>query len=682
LIKFNILTLIIFYTINLYASSNDILNDISQDMKHYNVVATQTRQNEAYQPYIISTFKGKELEKVGIKDLKEALTLAPSVDMATDNANIQTPVFRGSNPLAYGQTKLFIDGVLVNNLFLDAFSEYLALPIEMIKRIEITRGPGSKTEGINVYAGSVNVVTYAEDCDTMESSDRLAFKYGSYDYKMGGFMKSFKADELKVFVDFFYQKDDKKIFSGPDGVSQGALGAVNIPLSQSKDAPLWLEDYSLGLNMTYKDFTLKGRILKHTQGSAYGINFALPQERDRVKLPSSYLELGYSKKISDYTWDIKVGLKYDIYDSKAKLGPNDLNLSGVIFPNGAYGEHYAKQRTWYQSSYLKYSGFAKHTLITGYRVVEEKTIDMSSKLSNLSTGSATLVDYTQTRPFFDANAKRDVGIFSLQDDYTYSDKLSFLYGFNYELTSYEDAGFEPRVSMVYKIDSNDIFKAMYSRAHRNPSWQEMFTKNNRARVGSTALKPEKVDAFEMAYIKKFTNSAYIQTNLFYLLNKDQIYNSATDPVYRNIMDTDLYGFEIEYKTFLSPYDKLYANYAYVDGNSRLHTTNEKVALANVAHHLAKGYYTHSFKNGIALSTIAKYVGAKDRTPQDSRSKVDEYITLDTTLYYKNTKYNYTLTGSIKNIFDAKVVYPSPANTYVDDYVQEGRNFLITLTKGF
>jgi iron complex outermembrane receptor protein len=118
-----------------------VLDSISKDMQHFNKVATQTKQNEAYQPYIISVFQGKELEKIGISNLKEALTLAPSVDMTTDNANIQTPVFRGSNSLAYGQTKLFIDGVLVNNLFIDAYSEYIGLPIEMIKRIEITRGP-------------------------------------------------------------------------------------------------------------------------------------------------------------------------------------------------------------------------------------------------------------------------------------------------------------------------------------------------------------------------------------------------------------------------------------------------------------------------------------------------------------------------------------------------------------
>ena len=109
----------------LHAQTNDLLSSISADMKHFDTIATQTKQNVHYQPYIISVFKSSELEKLGVSNLKEALTLVPGVDIATDNINMQTPVFRGSNPFAYGQSKLLIDGVLVNNLFFDGYSEYL-----------------------------------------------------------------------------------------------------------------------------------------------------------------------------------------------------------------------------------------------------------------------------------------------------------------------------------------------------------------------------------------------------------------------------------------------------------------------------------------------------------------------------------------------------------------------------
>lgn len=680
--KYKINLLLCIYLITLPLQADDLRSSLFNDMKVFGAIATQTKQNEHYQPYIISVFHSKELEKLGVSNLKEALTLIPGVDMATDNFNNQTPVFRGSNPYAYGQSKLLIDGVVVNNLFFDAYSEYLSMPIDMIKRIEVIRGPGSKVDGVNAYAGSINVVTYAEDFKGFASNDKLVFKYGSYDYAMGGFVKNFTMQAFKGHIDFYYQKDNKNISSGPDGLSQGTLGAVNAGLSQSGDAPLWLDEYALGLNLQYKDFSLKARLLQHKQGSAYGINYALPQKNDRVKLPSYYAELGYAKKIDDFHLDIKAGVKYDAFDSKAKLAPDKLTLGSVLFSDGIYGEHYAKQRVLYQSTYLQYDGFRQHHIVFGYKVTQEKTIKMSSKLSNLKTGDAALVDYTNTLPFFDKDAHRNVDNFSLQDTYNINKKLSALYGVNYERTSYKDAGFEPRISLVYRQNFKNIFKAIYSTSHRNPSWQEMFTKNNHSRVGNTNLEPEKVTSYEFAYIRNFTSDSYLQSDLFYLKNKNQIYNSAADPVYKNVAKTDIYGIELEYKGHIFPEDELYANYTYIDGKSFVADSSASRDLPNVAHHLAKGYYIYHLSSALSLGTVLKYTGSKEREPTDTRSQVNDYTTLDTALNYKNKHYNYSMNVSIKNIFDADVRYPSPKNTYVQDYVQERRTFLLTLKKSF
>ena len=78
----------------------------------------------------------------------------------------------------------------------------------------------------------------------------------------------------------------------------------------------------------------------------------------------------------------------------------------------------------------------------------------------------------------------------------------------------------------------------------------------------------------------------------------------------------------------------------------------------------------------------KYVSSKERMQTDLRPKVKAYTTLDTALNYKNTHYNYNVNVSVKNIFDTDVRYPSPQNTYVQDYAQERRTFLITLKKSF
>jgi iron complex outermembrane receptor protein len=682
--KFNITALLLstsVCTTYLSAEQINVLNSITSTMDRFGDIATKTKQNEHYQPYIISVFKGKELERLGVSNLKEALSLVPGADIATNNFNNQIPIFRGSNPLACGQSKLFIDDVLVNNLFFDDYSIYLSMPIEMIKRIEVVRGPGSKTDGINAYAGSINVITYTEDIEGFEENDKIVLKGGSYDYKMGGFVKTYKEGNFRLFTDFFYQDDNKKLHSGPDALAQGAFsfgGVDNTGLSKSGDAPLWLKNYSLGLTLKYKDFSLKARTYDHTQGSAYGYLNMLPEDDGRLKQPNHYLELGYSKKINDIAIDIKMGAKYGTFDNKAKVSPDMFELApGIVFNDGMHGEYYAKQRTLYQSTFVKYSGLQHHTFTVGYKLTREETIDMVYKFSNLTTGDAALVDYTETRPFFDKDAKRQTYNFFFQDEFHYSDRLNFIYGFNYEETSLEDSGLDPRVSLVYQPDTKNIFKVMYSKSHRNPSWQEMFSINNHVLQANTNLKPESVNAFEAAYIRKISSDSHLQANFFYLLNKKQIYNTSAHPDYSNTKDTDIYGMELEYKGSITSDDQLYLNYSYVDGKN-----NNESYLANVAHHMLKGYYIYNLSNTFSLSTVAKYVGSKKRESEETREKLGDYSTFDASLHYENRTYDYSLTLSAKNIFDATVKLPSENMTYQDDYTQEGSNFLITFRKEF
>ena len=684
--KINIAFLITFFTIfviNINAEEDRVITSITSEMELFGDIATKTKLNEHYQPYIISVFQGKELEKLGIVNLKEALSLVPGADMATDNFNNQVPIFRGSNPLAYGQSKLFIDGVSVNNLFFEGYSEYLSLPVEMIKRIEVVRGPGSKTSRVNSYAGSINVITYAEDMNNGDESDKAVFKTGSYNYKMGGFTKTYKKDSFTLFTDFFYQQNDKQLYSGYDALSQGLfsfdspLNIDNKSLSSNDDAPLWLKNYSLGLTLKYEDFSIKARTLNHKQGAGYGYLYMLPQDSDYLKSPSHYLELAFDKEIDNYNINITAGAKYDTFDYNAKVAPDNFESVAAIFDNGMHGEYYAKQRTLYHSAFLKYSGFKNHSLGIGYRLVKENTIDMRYKFSNLTTGEASLVDYTKTRPFFDEDAKRNTCIFTFEDEYSYSDNLVFTYGFNYEKTSLQNSNFNPRISAVYQYDSQNIFKAIYSKVARNPSWQEMFILNNHAIATNQDLKPERVNAYEAAYIRKFSSDTHLQVNLFFLSNKKQIYNTTAHPDYENIKDTDIYGTELEYKGNITHNDQLYLNYSYVDGKD-----NDEVKLANVAQHMAKGYYIYNIKNNISLSTILKYVSSKEREPKDTREKLSDYSTVDASLYYKNTVNNYSLTLSIKNIFNESVKHPSACNTYPDDYIQEKRSLMATFVKRF
>ena len=658
---------------------------ITQELEHFTQAATVTKVNEPYQPYIISVLKGKDLEKLGISTLSEALKLIPGVDFATDLSDAKTPIFRGSNPFAFGQVKLLVDGMLANDTFIDGFAGYLYMPIEMIKRIEVVRGPGSRTDGINAYAGSIQVITYAEDIG--EPVNRVFAKAGSYEQYIGGFTSSFTEGKLRFHTDGYYHQDDKTLFAGPDAAGAYkylALSIDNTPLTQSGQAPLQTTTYALGLQLDYDAFIFKARGTGFSHGSAYGINGMLPQEDDRVKMPSYLLELGWDEHFGHLEAIVKIGAKYDSFSSEARLAPSGFELPSlsdpdnqkVTYTDGFFGIHEADQRSFYQSTYLKYSGIEDHKITVGYHLSREETYNVVTITTDRDSGIG-LVDYTATFPFFNADARRDTAMLSLQDQMEIGTKLGILYGINIEKTSLTEIQYDPRISLVYQSDMQRIFKAIYSHSHRNPSWQELFTLNNRARVGNTDLKPETVDAFELAVIQKFNGSNYLQANVFYLRNKDQIDKNNARHIYLNTQNTDIYGLELEVSTQITSHDRLYASYSYVDGSD-----DQDNPLANVAHHLAKASYLYHFTPEFNAGTVLKYVGQKSRTEDDQRSDTPAYFTADIALRYHNLSKQFSVTGSVKNLADADVVYPSEPSTYVNDYPQDGRTFLLTVSKEF
>ena len=674
-------------TSQLSADSDDLLSLISSSMNHYTQVATVTKENEHYKPYVISVFKGKELEKLGIVNLEEALGLVPGVDMAVDNFGIKAPIFRGSNPQVFGQSKLFIDGVPANAVLFDSYSEHLKMPVEMIKRIEVVRGSGSKTDGYNAYAGSINVITYAENIDGYGENDFAVVKAGSYDYGMVGFVKSYELDDFRLTTDFSYQQDDKTLKTGTDGVDAGyASNAFNIGRGTFDEALVWSKTLSLGMTLNYKDnYYAKLRLVDHTQGAGHGTNYHTTDDKgSKFKYPNHSLELGFKDSIGNFDVSVNTGARYDAYNPIEVKGMPDgwTYDTGLVFPDGNHMNQIIAQTSYYQSSFLTYDGFENHNMKLGYRVTHNETTDMYNKQSNFTTGAKELVDYSEVYELVKIGSKRETLSIFLEDSYRYSDSLSFLVGLNYEKATGTEAQHEPKASLVYQANRNNIFKLLYAKSHRNPSWAETFVGGNDARQGSEGFDPEKVESFEAAYIYKIDSSSHLQSNVFYLKNSDQLQIVADRGVVGNVGETNIYGLELEYKGHITSNDMLYFNYSYIDGEAINGNTTTNY-LSSVAQHMAKAYYSYDITSEISASTVMKYIGEKKRSATDSRTEpLDDYTKVDFALRYENSKYDFSLMASLKNAFDSDIRFVSPERTYDDDYYQEGRNFMITLKKEF
>jgi len=670
-------------SISITLFANSWSESLKKDLRTFSYIADISKENEFFQPHIVSVYKGYELEKLGIQTLQEALWLVPGVDIYSNNLGAIYPVFRGSNPMAFGQTKLFIDGVLVNNLFGDHYTQYMQMPIELIKRIEVVRGPGSKSEGVNAYAGSIYVTTYAENFGEFECN-KLFVKRGSELYRGGGFYTNHHFGKLRVYTEFYYQQDDKSVYSGPDMLYTGYLGEVNKHLAKSGTAPLWLKNYSLAMTLSLDGFKLQARDNQYKHGMGFGVSYLLPPKKDYYLMPNRYLEASYQKDLAkEWHLDLRSGIRHDSltmdthYAPAGLVMPNPFDPSQiVVYRYGMYGFFQAKQRAIYAKAYLSYKGWQNHKVVFGTRQSKEKTYNVVTITTDKSGKSGELVDYSNSFPFLNPNAKRTISIFFLSDTFDYSQNLSFYYGINIEKNSQSDYIVNPKFSMVYRLDTNNIIKASYAKSHRNPSWQELFTINNITKVGNPDLRPERVHTLETCFIHRFSADDYVQVSLFFLRNKNLIDNINLQHKYLNHKDQRLYGFELELSKMLDIYTKLYANYSFVDGRNGCGTP-----LANVAKHMAKGYLLRQLTPNLSASILARYVGDKHRFDFDTRKPLKRYTVCDFGLSYIFAS-GMNLRFSAKNIFDTTVKYPAPPYTYINDYPAfKGRTYTFTLAWG-
>ncbi len=119
------------------------------------ITITASRMDEL--PYDVEIISEEQIQKWGVKDLKEALEYATGVnfsDYGYDGALKTAKIGGGTSP----QTLVLIDGVPANNPS-DGSFDLSSIPLSMVKSIEIIKGSGSIFKGSNAIGGIINIIT-------------------------------------------------------------------------------------------------------------------------------------------------------------------------------------------------------------------------------------------------------------------------------------------------------------------------------------------------------------------------------------------------------------------------------------------------------------------------------------------------------------------------------------------
>lgn len=487
-------------------------------IKRMTTIATKTKMNADYVPGIVTVLYGNDMEERGIRTVGEGLTLAPGV-LTTD----MLATMRGiSESLTTGKIKSMVNGIPYNDTLTGEDSPFY-MPIEIVDRIEVIRGPGSAIYGKQAFAGVVNVIT--------RTNENMAFaSTGRFNDYQGGAVFSKRDDEKRIGVSLSVagsRKDRSDVLAQRDSL-------FGTPYQAFSTTPTYVnnggEIATTNLKVDYKDFTLKGYYNNARKGPGFGLLGVVPPLEDRLDFFSenAALELGWKKEVAaNLEVNLRGGYKHYVYERDREY----------IYPSGFAGlsdgvqqSLYYKEQSLYTGMDINYTKIKNHNILIGTET-ESVANPGSWRYSNVELNSFTPLP-TYTRLTGDQNwlregIHRDIWGVYVQDQFSVTKKLTLTAGLRRD--EYDDIGGKvtPRIAGVYKINSNNIVKIQYAEAFRPPSFSDLYLFNTAIIAGNSKLEFETISAWDAGYI--YTTADFTgRLTLFHDTLRDMLKSQVID----------------------------------------------------------------------------------------------------------------------------------------------------------
>jgi len=673
MIKIMIIAMIISMQVwSSYIEEVDLLGDLHEASE----VSTKTKLNVNKTPSIISVLHSNELQSLGIKSVYEALKTVPGVQLSIGNGGAKKINMRGNTSLLKDKLKVLIDGVSVNcDLTGGGYYLFLDMPIEMVERMEIIRGPAATIYGSQAHVGVINIITKSST-----KNKNIYFAQRSSKGKEDiGFTQHLDVGDMKLSLDGYF-KENKSATDIGRYEYVNALGNQAI-INQSTSYEDYT-NYSIGSQIKFlDDLSFNLRFSKHNTQNYYGYgDWPITHDPRDVTTTSNFGEIRYTPSLNkELSLDLRAGVKEYIFEGDGRLKP----LATVLgTPYDLIGVGFVRQITLYTDSSLKYK-YNKHNILLGTYLSEAQQIYTHYYFNNPSVSEDMNILNHATEP----DTSRYQSAVYFNDIYNLSEKILINLGARFDHYNDAEENLAHKLAFVYNQDEQQTYKLMYQRSFRVPSWLELYGRNIPFQ-GNKNLKSEIIDTLELGYNFQKKLDQYVNINLFYSKLKHYINNDNAYTFY-NDKDIRSFGLELDAKTSLGSSSSLQANYSYVDIGYK-----DGGDLPFVANHLANVMFIHDLSKNWNVGTYVSYVGKKEHSSGDTRPEVDGYTTFDQAVTYKEKGFSLQL--SVKNLFDEEIIEPSQLGntdsifdattvgfsvtakgTYIDDYRRDGRTFWIS-----
>lgn len=209
--------------------------EIDWALEEVTVTATKRETNLMETPIAISAFTQEELDRQGIKNVKDLGNTIPNVDIGYD-ASQSAPVIsmrgvRSTNTTEFGDPAV---GLHFDGIYASRPQSAMAMMFDS-ERVEAMRGPQGTLYGRNSTVGAINVISKRPVVDEFEAS--LGAEFGSWDQKLyKGIINLPVSDTFSLRASFVEQTRDSYLTGYYDAnqydnryVNAEKLGASTLP---------------------------------------------------------------------------------------------------------------------------------------------------------------------------------------------------------------------------------------------------------------------------------------------------------------------------------------------------------------------------------------------------------------------------------------------------------------------
>ena len=516
-------------TITVSNSQNNLKVQLTEALDQLDeIVVSSTRKAEKITnaPSSINVITSKDIAEVVTPNYLELIAGEKGVDFIQKGVNEFDINIRGFSS-AFNTSTLYLTDGRISNVISANIPYQMLNPLvkEDIERLEVVLGPSSSLYGANAFSGLVNIQTKnpfkRQGTDITQtfgnqnvSSTRISTRHKLNDkvaFKINAEATSWRdfkfEDALYIPIPNVGIIPLAEIGLEDDHKSNKANGSVYFKLDKSKelivDAGFSKSDYiaptSVGRNY-YKDWKINYQQIRYTS-------------------PRIYAQIAHNSEKNDNSFTISTATLFNFLPAAHPLGTGGDEAAAIA-------------RAAFKNDNDRWAGEVQYNNKYGENF--SYILGVQGQFDSAESNQTSLND-------FNGPIKQSIISGYVHGDYSLSEKYKIIASLRVDNHKEIGASFSPKFAILHNINENSTLRFTYGRGFKYPTIQEYNAfilgglffgggdKGFTLQDGTTIapLKATTVNSFELGYKAILGNSKwFIDTNLFYEINKDFISSSA------------------------------------------------------------------------------------------------------------------------------------------------------------